>query len=605
MSVVKVQRTANVGGAVVYAVYGTYGAMEEGMVRAAAYSVSGGSLDTSPQQFISDTVSEIARHPKRQYQAIILIESFHPDELDGDSAFDVQLAQLAGHELARRVAPNSDVVVATHTDGKNGNVHNHILLANHDRETGSIPYDARNFYAVKKCNDLVMRDLNLEVYESEPEVENDLSYLRDTPLPEITTENWRDELKLRADALFMDSRVVSADDVKDGLSVAENIASEYSISFRSQQPSKSGGKDCVGASSYALIDSAGEPIRYATGRGGRSTTRTGTRLGKGVYDLESVSDRIGDLQEQYQQQQQQRILQQRQIRQQRTSNILKGDENGTSQKEKDSCSTGQSLKERFKDVLADIADPSDSSGSASDPSDSASDPAGDSPSAEAGAVLYGSGREGIDGDDGEGKGGRGQSSSGRVVSVSDSIREGGSRAGGDDKEVRESPSTRGGVGSQDEWSGTEARPAGYDESTSSGGSTAGKSTKSAEGFGQGEWVPDESTEGLRQVDFDFFKERVMCDGYCQFRRSEFDGTDAEFLDHLKSDDGVISAEFENYTVPRIRLIDPVGNRRDYLLCTVGENLRAAELNRQRRLQRQNQAGMQSENDGKDGDSPLY
>lgn len=598
MSVVKVHRTANVGGAVVYAVYGTYGAMKEGMVRAAAHSVSGGSLDTSPQQFISDTVAEIARHPRRQHQAILLIQSFHPDELDGNCSFDVQLAQLAGQELARRVAPNSDVVVVTHTDSKSGHVHNHIIITNHDRETGSIPYHARNFHAVQKCNDLVMRDLNLEVYESVPELEKDLSYLRDTPLPEITTENWRDELKLRADALFMDSRVVSAGDVKDGLSVAENIASEYSISFRSKQPSESGGED-IAASSYALIDSAGEPIRYATGRGSRSTIRKGTRLGNGVYNLKSVSDRISDFQEQYRQQQQQRILQQGQILQQRTSNILKGDENGTSQKEKDSGSTGQSLKERFKDVLADLADPSDS---ASDPSDSA----GDSPSAAAaGAALYGSGREGIEGDDGEGKGGRGQSSSGRGVSVSDSIREGGSRAGRDVEEVRESPSTRGGVGSQVEWSGTEARPAGHGESVSSGGSTADKSAKSPEDFGQGEWVPDESTKGLRQVDFDFLKERVMCDGHYQIRRSEFDGTDAEFFNHLKSDDEVASAEFEKYTLPRIRLFNPVGNKRDYLLRTVGENQRAAELNRQRRLQRQNQSVMQSEGDDKDVDSPLY
>ena len=602
MSVVKVHRTANVGGAVVYAVYGTYGAMKEGMVRAAAHSVSGGSLDTSPQQFISDTVAEIARHPRRQHQAILLIQSFHPDELDGNCSYDVQLAQLAGQELARRVAPNSDVVVVTHTDSKSGHVHNHIIITNHDRETGLIPRDARNFHAVKKCNDLVMRDLNLEVYESVPEVENDLSYLRDTPLPEITTENWRDELKLRADALFMDSRVVSAGDVEDGLSVAENIASEYSISFRSKQPSKSGGED-IAASSYALIDSAGEPIRYATSRGSRSTKRTGTRLGNGVYNLKSVSDRISDFQEQYRQQQQQRILQERQIRQQRTSNILKGDGNGTSQEEKDPGSTGQSLKERFKDVLADISDPSDSASDLSDPSDSASDLS--DPSAAAGAALYGGGREGIAGDDREGKGGRGQSSSGRGVSVSDSIREGGSRAGGDVKEVRESSSIRGGVGSQVEWSGTQARSAGYDESSSSGGSTVDKSGKSPEDFGQAEWVPDESTKGLRQVDFDFLKERVMCDGHYQILRSDFDGTDAEFFNHLKSDDEVASAECEKYITPRIRVVNPVGDRRHYYLNTVGENLRAAELNRQRRLQRQKQSVMQSEGVDKDVDSPLY
>ena len=97
----------------------------------------------------------------------------------------------------------------------------------------------------------------------------------------------------------------------------------------------------------------------------------------------------------------------------------------------------------------------------------------------------------------------------------------------------------------------------------------------------------------------------MCDGHYQIRRSEFDGTDAEFFNHLKSDDEVVSAEFEKYALPRIRLFNPVGDRRDYFLRTVGENQRAAELNRQRRLQRQNQSVMQSEGDDKDVDSPLY
>ena len=52
------------------------------------------------------------------------------------------------------------------------------------------------------------------------------------------------------------------------------------------------------------------------------------------------------------------------------------------------------------------------------------------------------------------------------------------------------------------------------------------------------------------------------------------------------------------------MVNPVGDRRHYYLNTVGENLRAAELNRQRRLQRQNQSVMQSEGDDKDVDSQI-
>lgn len=590
MSVVKILESKSVGAATVYAVYGTHENMRNDDVRAAAYSVVSATPDATPMQFVSDTVAEHARHPKRENQAVLVIQSFHPEELDKDDAFDVHLAHLAGLELARRIAPNSDVVVATHTDSDSGHLHNHLTFANHDRVTGNTPRDVRYFHKVKHFNDEVMKDLGLEVYEPEPIPGRPpgYSHLKNSPLPEITKDNWREEMTHRVDAVLADPRVAAAATVSDGLEVVQDIAADYNVSFRVTTHKKEKGD--VTATTYALVDDDDEVIRYATARGSRSTKRTGSRLGKGVYDLESVSDRISDLQEQYQQQQHQRILQQGQIRQQRTSNILKGDENGTSQEEKDPGSTAQPLKERFKDVLADLADPSDS----------ASDPAGDSPSAAAGAVLYGSGREGIEGDDGEGKGGRGQSSSGRVVSVSDSIREGGSRAGGDVEEVRESPSASGGVERRDESSDTEARPAGYGESTSSGGSSADKSTKSAEGFGQGEWQPDKSTEGLRQVDFDFLEQRVMDDEYRQFQRSQFDGTDKQYFEHLLGDDDVLAAEYENYAHARTRLFDPVGDQREWMKRTVGENQRrvaAARRQRQNRLQQQQQQEHQQQQEG--------
>ena len=148
MSVVKVQRTKTVGAATVYAVYGTYENMRNDVVRAAAYSVVSATPNATPMQFVSDTVAEIARHPQRINEAEIEIQSFHPDELSADDPFDVQLAHLAGLELARRLAPNTDVVVATHTDSDSGHLHNHIIYANHDRVTGTTPRNVRNFHKV-------------------------------------------------------------------------------------------------------------------------------------------------------------------------------------------------------------------------------------------------------------------------------------------------------------------------------------------------------------------------------------------------------------------------------------------------------------------------
>ena len=102
MSVVKVQRTKSVAAATIYAVHGTHENMRNGVVRAAAYSVVGVSPEATPMQFVSDTVAEHARHPQRETQAILVIQSFHPDELDKDDPFDVQLAHLAGMELGMR-----------------------------------------------------------------------------------------------------------------------------------------------------------------------------------------------------------------------------------------------------------------------------------------------------------------------------------------------------------------------------------------------------------------------------------------------------------------------------------------------------------------------
>lgn len=110
--------------------------MRNGEVRAAASSVVSATPNATPMQFVADTVAEIARHPRRINEAEIEIQSFHSDELSADDPFDVQLAHLAGLELARRLAPNTDVVVATHTDSKSGHLHNHIIYANHDRVTG-------------------------------------------------------------------------------------------------------------------------------------------------------------------------------------------------------------------------------------------------------------------------------------------------------------------------------------------------------------------------------------------------------------------------------------------------------------------------------------
>lgn len=562
MSVAKVQRTKSVGAATVYAVYGTYENMRNGDVRAAAYSVVSATPDATPKQFISDTVTEIARHPRRENQAELIIQSFHPDELDKDSAFDVELAQLAGQELARRIAPNSDVVVATHTDSDSGHLHNHIIIANHDRVTGKTPRNARNFHAVKRANDEVMKDLGLEVYEPEPEHQEQQQNLRGVSLPEITKDNWRTEMTSRVDAVLSDPRVAAAPSVSDGLEVAQDIAAEYSVSFRVTTHKKQD-RDDVTATSYALVNDGGDEIRYKTARGSRSTKRTGSRLGKDDYTLEAVEQRIQQQQQQYQQ-----VIQQQQINQQELNHAPQA------QEEHDTADTAavtaggtsgiggtESLRERYLEDTGTTDTSAEASAEAAAPGAEADILHGE----RTGRTLY---------DDGERRA------------------DGGPRKDGRDVSGREHRQHQAAVSS----SRSPVPPIPAAQHGAAEPQTARSSTPAP-------WLADESVNDMRQVDFDFLAERVMDDEFRQFQRSEFVGTDAEYFEYLLSDDDAVASEHENYALARTRLFNPVGDQRERMKRSVGENQRraaAARRQRQNRLQQQQQQPCQQvDRDGGD------
>lgn len=619
MSVVKVQRSKSVGAATVYAVYGTYENMRNGVVRAAAYSVVSATPNATPMQFVSDTVAEIARHPRRVNECEIEIQSFHPDELSADNPFDVQLAHLAGLELARRLAPNTDVVVATHTDSKSGHLHNHIIYANHDRVTGTTPRNVRNFHKVKHFNDEVMRDLHLEVYEppAPPAPPRGYSRLRGAPLPVITTENWRAEMQQRVDAVLADSRVTAAPSVDDGLDIAQQIAGEYSVSFRVTTHKKKKGD--VVATSYALVDDSGEPVRYATARGSRSTERTGSRLGKEDYTLDAVKRRIADRQQQYQQQQQQ---------QQQQQHIKKFQEDDYAQAAQATTATAtatpadhtvgaagadgaSTLRERYLGgaYIADTSAPAPADNPASADISAATAASSALPAAHPG----GDGRDSVDepgraGDGASREGGRGVGGSLREPQPSAS---GGRRTASSDgeqqPEVAASVDGRGGGA----WDGR-VQASGSAE-TRSPGSDTGQQGAPAHGSSDvsgregsplpASWSPDGSMNNMRQIDYDFFTERVMDDEFRQFQRSEFDGTDAQFLEHLRSDDDSVALDYDLYVNPRTRLFGPVDGPagRERALRTVAENER--RLDAQRRAMARRQQQQQHQADTPDPDTP--
>lgn len=616
MSVVKVHPTKSVAAAVTYVVNGTYANKKAGIVRAAACSVVSGSMEATPEQFVCDTVAEIARHPQRTDQGLVLYQNFHPDEFSADDPFDVQLAHLAGLELARRVAPNSDAVVVTHTDSKSGHVHNHIIIANHDRVTGKTPRDARYFHKVKHFNDEVMKDLNLEVYEppAPPPPPRGYSRLRGAPLPVITTENWRAELQQRVDAVLADSRVAAALTVADGLDVAHNIAAEYSVSFRVTTHEKKR-RDDVTATTYALIDPGGEPVRYATARGSRSTERTGSRLGKEDYTLDAVKRRIAERQEQYQQQQRQQQLQQQHIKKFQEDDDAQAAQATTATPADHTVGAAgidgaSTLRDRYLDgaYIADTSAPAPADNPASADISAATAASSALPAAHTGA----DGRDSVDepyraGDGASREGGRGDGGSLRESRPSAGAGRGTASSDGEQhREVAASVDGREGGA----WEGrvqasgsAETRSPGTDTSRQGAPAHRSSDVSGREGSPVSTtWSPDGSMKDMRQVDYDFFTERVMVDEFRRFQRSEFDGTDAQFLEHLRSDDDGVASDFDAYVKPRTRLVQPVGGNREYFLRTVGENQRrAAALQRQQRQWQQLQN--QHQVDTPDPDTP--
>lgn len=291
MSVSKVQRSKSAVASTIYAVWGTREAMKAGEVRASALSVVG-PRGYHPLAWALEVQERVASSAQRRNETINIIQSFSPEELDPDKPRDVERAHSAGLALAEKVAPGCDVIVATHTD--TAHVHNHILIANHDRQTGyAAPKGAGNAWHVREVNDAVMKSYGLEVLK-----QHEVSYSHDErmakskgldidgselSLDELTRENWREFARARIDELLEDDRVVEALDadgeegINSAFDVMEDIAPEYHLSFSR----KGRGKRKRERSSFAVVDDNGDVLRVtgANGKGNARAASAGSRLG--------------------------------------------------------------------------------------------------------------------------------------------------------------------------------------------------------------------------------------------------------------------------------------------------------------------------------------
>lgn len=103
----------------------------------------------------------------RAVQCMTVVQSFPAKELSVSDASDVERCNQLGVALAERLAPGCDYLVVTHVDGASGILHNHIVIANHDLETGrALTPEQRKLWTVRKANDELMREEGLSTIGS-------------------------------------------------------------------------------------------------------------------------------------------------------------------------------------------------------------------------------------------------------------------------------------------------------------------------------------------------------------------------------------------------------------------------------------------------------
>lgn len=125
----------------------------------------------------SSAAHALAEANGRPVQALHYRQSFSSAEFNPNNPEDLQQVNDFGYRLAKKMHPHSDALVVTHVDGRGGQPHNHILVINHNRETGRALEDYRSFHdrpdqggqhGVQAANDALMREHGLSVAKEHP-----------------------------------------------------------------------------------------------------------------------------------------------------------------------------------------------------------------------------------------------------------------------------------------------------------------------------------------------------------------------------------------------------------------------------------------------------
>lgn len=287
MSVVKILRGRSAVATAEYVAYGDKEHLASGEVRADVLSVVS-SVGDDPVLAATKMADDVVTYGrgKRTTEVLHIIQSFSPDEISINDSAGVAKAHQAALDLAEKIAPSCEVIIATHTDAEGGHVHNHIVVSNHDLSSHkSAPRAVQHWHSLTRHNDEVMKALDLEIVPRRSVRKTQAEYRAEkagrstqpvSNVADLTAENWAETLRVRIDALLENDSVVGCDSVDDALAKMIEIAPDYGMSFWTRGVD---GKNKRERSSFALLDADGEPVKIP-GKKAFSASIAGNKLGE-------------------------------------------------------------------------------------------------------------------------------------------------------------------------------------------------------------------------------------------------------------------------------------------------------------------------------------
>lgn len=228
MPVTKVISSKSVVRSMKYCYEGPSHNVEACPARCLYYGAFNCSLDPEEAtQEMAALVRRLGRNKKVQCHSII--QSFDRSELNPNDPVDIEGANVAGQELAKRICElNSEhsqhmIFVFTQADNTPGLLHNHIIICNPSCDDGHALYGYQIKHdVVAKLSDKVCEDLDIKVSDKLPDTkEHTLQRSAVTSAEVMLRKNgkytWKDDLRNRINQCLQDTHICDFNSFSDAL----------------------------------------------------------------------------------------------------------------------------------------------------------------------------------------------------------------------------------------------------------------------------------------------------------------------------------------------------------------------------------------------------